>query len=175
VLATQLVTPLARVALDDRYANKFTPLDSTVIYLKPGHKLLYTPMTGEMKCARLYLCHAHSISCSPSVMQHMHQPITMIWSTLYHYVTILIHRSWLHLLFTIASVHQRQVITQLTLHTCNWSVEPSLVLIFSTLVTWLHVMSHMQWAPSSHVWALQYLQAIFTSMAYVALTHVSVD
>ena len=33
----------------DRYANKFAPLDSTVIYPKPGHKLLYTPMTGEMK------------------------------------------------------------------------------------------------------------------------------
>jgi hypothetical protein len=39
---------------------------------------------------------------------------------------------------------------QLALHTCNRSIEPSLVLIFSTLVTWLNVMSHMQWAPSSH-------------------------
>jgi hypothetical protein len=37
------------VALDDRYANKFAPLDSKVIYPKPGHKLLYTPMTGEKK------------------------------------------------------------------------------------------------------------------------------
>jgi hypothetical protein len=46
------------------------------------------------------------------------------------------------------------------LHTCNGSVERSLVLIFSTLITWLHVMSHMQWAPSSHVWALQHIQAI---------------
>jgi hypothetical protein len=44
---------------------------------------------------------------------------------------------------------------QLALHACNRSIKPSLVLIFSTLVTWLHVMSHMQWAPSSHVWALQ--------------------
>jgi hypothetical protein len=33
------------------------------------------------------------------------------------------------------------------------------------LVTRLHVMSHMQWAPSSHVWAMQHIQAIFTSMA----------
>jgi hypothetical protein len=39
----------AQVALDDRYANKFAPLDSTAIYPKPGHKLFYTPMTGEMK------------------------------------------------------------------------------------------------------------------------------
>ena len=40
------------MALDDRYANKFAPLDSTAIYPKPGHKLLYTHMTGEMKCPR---------------------------------------------------------------------------------------------------------------------------
>ena len=41
----------------------------------------------------------------------------------------------------------------LALHHCNRSIKPSLVLIFSTLVTWLHVMSHMQWAPSHrHMW-----------------------
>ena len=64
---------------------------------------------------------------------------------------------------------------QLALHAYNRSIKPSLVLIFSTLVTWLHVMSHMQWDSSSHVWALQHLQAIFTFMAYVAHTHVPVD
>jgi hypothetical protein len=37
------------VALDDRYANKFAPLNSTAIYPKPGHQLLYTPMTDEME------------------------------------------------------------------------------------------------------------------------------
>jgi hypothetical protein len=37
------------VALDDQYANKFAPLDSTAIYHKLGHQLLYTPMTGEME------------------------------------------------------------------------------------------------------------------------------
>ena len=31
---------------------------------------------------------------------------------------------------------------QLALHACNRSIKLSLVLIFSTLVTWLHVMSH---------------------------------
>ena len=75
----------------------------------------------------------------------------MIWSTSYHHVTVLAHRSWHHLLFTNASVHRCQVITQLALHTCNRSIEPSLVMIFSTLITWLHIMSHMQWAPSSHM------------------------
>jgi hypothetical protein len=37
------------VALDDRYANKFAPLDSMAIYPELGHKLLYTPMTCEIK------------------------------------------------------------------------------------------------------------------------------
>jgi hypothetical protein len=37
------------VALDDQYANKFAPLNSTTIYPKLGHQLLYTPMTGEIK------------------------------------------------------------------------------------------------------------------------------
>jgi hypothetical protein len=34
---------------------------------------------------------------------------TMIWSTPYHHVTLLVHQSWLHLLFTIASVHRQPV------------------------------------------------------------------
>ena len=59
--------------LDDRYANKFTPLGSTAIYPKPGHQLLYTSMTGEMKCPRLYLCLAHYIQSPQMSMQHMHQ------------------------------------------------------------------------------------------------------
>jgi hypothetical protein len=40
---------ITQVALDDRYANKFAPLDSMAIYAKPDHQLLYTPMTGEME------------------------------------------------------------------------------------------------------------------------------
>ena len=32
---------------------------------------------------------------------------------------------------------------QLALHACNWSIKPSHVLIFSTLITWLNVMSHV--------------------------------
>ena len=64
---------------------------------------------------------------------------------------------------------------RLTLHACSRSIKPSLVLIFSTLITWLNVMSHVQWAPSSHVWALQQIQAIFTVMAWVAHTSVPMD
>jgi hypothetical protein len=55
---------ITRVALDDRYANKFAHLDSTTIYPKPSHQLLYTPMTGEMKCPMVIPlpCAFHSIS-----------------------------------------------------------------------------------------------------------------
>jgi hypothetical protein len=42
-------TEITRVALDDRYANKFASLNSTAFYPKPGHQLLYKPMTGEME------------------------------------------------------------------------------------------------------------------------------
>ena len=133
-------------------------------------------LTGEMKCPTNIhlLCIFHSISFD---VDAIHAPTNhqIIWSTLYHHVTVLVHRAWLYLLFTVASVHRRQVISQLALHTYNQSVEPSLILIFSTLIAWLNVMSYMQWAPSSHVWALQHLQAIFTSMTYVAHTHIPVD
>ena len=33
---------ITRVALDERYENKFAPLDSMAIYPKPGQALLYT-------------------------------------------------------------------------------------------------------------------------------------
>jgi hypothetical protein len=60
------------VALDERYANKFAPLDSTAIYPKPGHKLLYTPMTSEMKCPIGYTFALripfHSIPSPPMLM-----------------------------------------------------------------------------------------------------------
>jgi len=40
---------ITQVALDDRYANKFAPLDSMAMYPESGNQLLYTPMTGEME------------------------------------------------------------------------------------------------------------------------------
>ena len=51
------------------------------------------------------------------------------------------------------SNHVLSLITEIQLgaYMLSWSIKPSLVLIFSTLVTWLHVMSHMQWAPSLHI------------------------
>ena len=53
------------------------------IYPKPGYKLLYTPMTGEMKCPKLYLCLAHYIPSPLILMQHMHQPITKWYDPLH--------------------------------------------------------------------------------------------
>ena len=52
----------------------------------------------------------HSIS---SNVDATHAPTwsTMIWSTSYHYVIVLVHQSWLHLLFTVALVHWCQIIT----------------------------------------------------------------
>ena len=81
-LVTQFITPLdpSNDAKLDHSSGTRWPickqvchLDSTAIYPKSGHKLLYTPMTGEMKCPRLYLCLAHFIPSPKMSMQHMHQ------------------------------------------------------------------------------------------------------
>ena len=134
------------------------------IYPKPGHKLLYTPMTGEMKCPMLYLCLAHSIP-SPMLIQHMHQP----WSTndMIHFISsrdligssiltsLALHHCFIPSAPSLAQASPPRGLSlqslRLALHSCNRSIKPSLILIFSTLVTWLNIMSHMQWAPSSHV------------------------
>ena len=93
----------------------------------------------------------------------------MIWSTSYHHMIILVHRSWLHLLFTVAIVHWRQVLLKLYRHAVHCSKASNLPFTLATspssqvlswssppLITWLNVMSHVQWAlSSSHVWALQ--------------------
>jgi hypothetical protein len=65
----------------------------------------------KWKCPRLYLCLVHSHSISFDV-DATHAPTNhqMIWSTSYHHMTVLVHRSWPHLLFTVASVHRRQVL-----------------------------------------------------------------
>jgi hypothetical protein len=72
------------VALDDQYANKFAPLDSMAINPKLGHQLLYTPVTDEMKCPRLYLCHTHSTPSPSMSMQHMHQHDQQRYNPLYN-------------------------------------------------------------------------------------------
>jgi hypothetical protein len=117
---------------------------------------------------QIYLCLVYSIPSPLILMQHMHQP----WSTndMIHFISScdLIGSSILNSFalhrclrpsapsLTQASLPHGPSLQslQLALHAYNRSIKPSLVLIFSTLVTWHYVMSHMQWAPSSHVWAL---------------------
>ena len=48
-ILTRMQSYIAQGALDDRYTNKFALLNSMAIYPKPGHQLLYTSITGEMK------------------------------------------------------------------------------------------------------------------------------
>jgi len=78
----------------------------------------------KWKCPRLYLCLALSILSPPMLMQHMHQPITK-WSTSYHHETVLVHRSWPHFLFTVASVHRCQVFLKLHRHTRSLASKPT--------------------------------------------------
>ena len=65
-------------------------------------------------------CAFHSIS---SNVDATHAPTrsTIIWSTSCHHVIILVHRSWLHLLFTVAFVHRRQVLLKLHRHAVHHS------------------------------------------------------
>ena len=65
-------------------------------------------------------CAFHSIS---SNVDATHAPTwsTMIWSILYHHVIILVHRSWLQLLFTVAFIHWRQVLLKLHRHAVHRS------------------------------------------------------
>jgi hypothetical protein len=63
---------IAQVALDDRYANKFTPLDSMTIYPKPGHALLYTTFNWWNKMPLQVIpfpCTFHFISSNVDVTQ----------------------------------------------------------------------------------------------------------
>ena len=172
------LNPVTRVALDDRYSNKFASLDSTSIYPKPGHQPLYTPMTGEMKCPRLYLCLAHSIPTPPLLMQHMYQPITKWYDPLhiimwpYWFIDLdftcfspllqsIGAKSSLNLPFTLATSPLSQVM--------SWSSPPWSHDSMSCLMCNELLHHHM-----CLIWALQHLRAISTSMAYVAHTHVHV-
>ena len=91
-LVTQFTTPLdpntyAKLdrSSDTRWSiwNKVASLDSTAIYHKPSHQLLYTPMTGEMKCPIGYTFALripfHLLQCWYNTCTNLDQQ--MIWST----------------------------------------------------------------------------------------------
>ena len=56
----------------------------------------------------------------------------MIWSTSYHHVTLLVHRSWPHLLFTVAFVHRRKVLHKLHRHAVHRSKASNLPFMLAT-------------------------------------------
>ena len=124
------------------------PLNSTAIYPKPGHQILYTPMTSEMKCPRLYICLVHSIPSPPMSMQHS---INMINNDMIHFISSRDHigssiltslafhcclRPSAPSLAQASPPHGPSLQSlRLALHACNRSIKASLVLIFSTLIT----------------------------------------
>ena len=135
-----------------------------------------------MKFSRLYLClaHFHFISIFISILQLSMQPIHQHNHEWYDPLHIITWPLWsIDLDLACSSPSPRSIgaksypsftasrsITSkswLALHYCNRSIKPSLVLIFSTLVTWLHVMSHMQWTPHHHLW---------TNHLYISIYHI---
>ena len=159
------------------------------IYPKPGHQLLYTPMTGEIKCPIGY-------TFALRIPFHLLQ----CWcNTCTNHIT----NDMIHFISS-RNLVGSSILTSLAFHRCLRPSAPSLCSSFTAtwsvtpkpstcpshlqpvhqakpyldllhLATWLHVMSHLQWAPSSHVWALQHFKAISISMARVAHTNVPVD
>jgi hypothetical protein len=133
------------------------------IYPKPSHQLLYSPMTGEMKCPIGYtfalripfhLLQCQCNTCTNKInndMIHFISSCVLIGSSIL--TSLALHRcNGPSAPSLCSSIPPRGLALQslwLALHSCNRSIKPSL--IFSTLVTWLHFMSYMQWAPSLHI------------------------
>ena len=127
------------------------------IYSKPGHQLLYSPMTDEMKCPIGYTFALripfHLLQCRCNTCTNT------INNDMIHFISSHDHiGSSILTLLALHHCHRPSApsLTQaspprdpslqslrLALHACNWSIKPSLVLIFSTLITWLNVMSHV--------------------------------
>ena len=134
---------------------------------------------------QIYLCLAHSNSISSNV-DATHAPTwsTMIWSTSYHHVIILVHRSWLHLLFTIAFVHWHQVFLKLYRHAVHLSKASKLSFTLaagpsSQVLSW----SSPPWSHDSmsclicnellhhHMCELCNISKLFSPSWYMLLTH----
>jgi hypothetical protein len=93
-----LVAPVRRVT------DKISPLNSSAIDPKPLLTPSMVSWVQNKMALWLYLC------LEPILF------LQMIWSTSYHHMTVSIHWPWLHLLFTVASVHRRQVLLKLHHH-----------------------------------------------------------
>jgi hypothetical protein len=124
---------------------------------------------------RLYLCLSHFIPSPPMSMQHMHQhDQQLIWSTSYHYVTLLVYRSWPHLLFTVVFIHRPQVLLKLHRHAVHWFKASNLPFTLATgpssrASSWSSPPSHM--TPCHVSYAMSFFiicvsLAIFSSHLY---------
>jgi hypothetical protein len=176
------------VSLNDRYVNKFAPLNSTTIYPKSGHQLLYTPMTGEIKCPKLYLCLAHSIPSPSSLMQHIHQPITKWYNPLhiimwlYWFIDLnftcsspllwsICDRSSLNMPFTLATGPSSQV---LSWSSPRWSHDSKSCLICNEL---LHHMCKLFNIPKPfhlHSKGCSHMMYLWTNLLCILLKHILV-
>ena len=171
--------------------------------LNPVMHFSTQPLTGEMKCPTSHTFALripfHLPKCWCHTSTKLHQAFWsstwvntwldlswMIWSTPYYHMTSLVHRFYLARSSPLPRSINAKSCPSFTasrslaskpwvalLH-CNRSIKPSLVLIFTTLVTWLHVMTHIQWVPSSHNMSIASTLSHFFSMAHVAHTSVFV-
>ena len=116
-------------------------------------------------------CAFHSISFNVNVT-HASTISQMIWSTSYHHMTLLVHRSWPHLLFTVVFVHRRQVLFKLYRHVV-YQAKSCLDLLHLSHMTPCHV----SYAMSSFITCMSFAtySSHFTSMAWIAHTSVPVD
>ena len=172
--------------------------------LNPVMHFSTQPLTGEKKCPtshtfalhisfHLPKCWCHPSTKTPSSLLIIIMSQHLAWSSLNDMIhSISSHDLFDPLILTLLVLHHRlgpsvpslaqaspprgpslQSLVLPFLH-CNRSIKPSLVLIFTTLVTWLHVMTHMQWVPSSHYMSIASTLSHFSSMAHVAHTIVFV-
>jgi hypothetical protein len=143
------------MALDDRYVNKFVPLDSTAIYPKPSHALLYiTFHWWKWNALKLYVCLVHIIPSSLMLMLHKHQPTSP--NDTIHFIS---HVTFGSSIANVLALHGCPCPSapshcpsfscgallqslRLDLYTCNRSIDAKSGLDLLHLVWWLHVMSH---------------------------------
>ena len=180
---------MTRVAQDDRYANKFAPLDSTVIYPKPGHKLLYTPMTDEMKCPIDY---TFALRILFHLLQRWCNTCTILDQQWYDPLHIIMWPCWfIDLDLTCSSLLPSSISAKsCSSFTTMWSIAPKPSTCPSRLqpihqakscLDLLHLIHttpcHVSYAISSFITCVSFAisPSHFASMAYVAHTYVPVD
>ena len=133
------------------------------------------PLTGEMKCPRLYLCLAHSILFSSMLMQHMHQSIT---KDMIHFISS--HDRIGSLSLTSLALLRCFGPSAPSYHsTCSSHLQP--VHRAKSCLDLLHLshmtQCHVSYAMSSFIITCVSfaIRAISTFMVYVAHTHVPMD